>query len=386
MIDEFLLLRDAPMYGLADLLVVTGLNLLFHARAIRRGAERDLILGSLSIAVFAGALLGWLDPQASAPWQWLSACAVVVACLESAVPERRYNLKLILQHLPLLVAVLVLAPVIHTAISSAGPALMAIPLLLTASVMEFAFATLLPKQTRLLRGAAATGTAGFVLMVIVALLPCPMRSRFATASLVYGYDKDANKAVYAAQQTQTNSWSQQWVPPAAEQMPLAAFTPSLRLWAQAAAPIFPQPTAEISVNELPPAGEQRQVELRVGSTPEYTCFKLWQTEGQPVRILSVNGQRVEQFIRFSAQLDAVGLQLLSGIRERGIWKFDYCGLTEASLVLRLQLPRGERVRVRTVTQRPSLPMLMTGVKRPRPPQLMPGIESDFTLVAQELTL
>jgi hypothetical protein len=31
-------------------------------------------------------------------------------------------------------------------------------------------------------------------------------------------------------------------------------------------------------------------------------------------------------------------------------------------------------------------MLMTGVKRPRPPQLMPGIESDFTLVAQELTL
>jgi hypothetical protein len=386
MIDEDALVRNASGFGLADLLVVAALNLLFHARAIRRGAARDLVLGSLSISVFLGAILGWWVPSASAPWQWVSVCACAVWRCESALLARRRNLKLVLQLVPLLLVVSLGTPIIDTALSGAGPTLMAIPLLFAASFMEFSFATLLPKAARLAPTAVGIGCLGFVLMPTIALLPVAGQFPVANASLIYAYDSDSHKAFYASKLPQLDRWTQQWVSHQTEPAPLPAFTPSMESWRQVSAPIYPQVPVEVSVTEVPKTGPERQLDLRVSSAGQSNCVKLWQTEGAPVNALSINSQPITQFIRFSPEVDALGMQLLSGVRERRVWKLSYCGLSEAPLVLRVQLLPRQSARLHVVTETPSLPILMARPRLPRPVNVMPGRESDVTWVAQQVVL
>lgn len=384
MLDETELVRNSAGYGFADLLVVAALNLVFHARAYRRGSGRALALGSLAVVVTLGAILGWIVPQASAPWQWVSACALVVAWFEPAISSRNQKLAIVCQQMPLAVAVALLVPVVSTALASAGPALMLVPLVLAASIMEFAFATLFPQGGRLATAAAVVGCAGFLLMPSIALGSSKRAAIVSSASLVYAYNDRTNQALYAAPVAPYAAWVGQWVPAQAEQAPLEEFTPSQAHWRQVRAPIYPQPAPEISVTELKATEPTRQVELRVSQAASVECVTLWQPEGQPVKALSLNSQPIVQFVRFSPQFDALGLQLLTGNRERQVWKLSYCGLAEAPLVLRLQVRQTAPVRLRVVSEARSLPALMTRPKRPRPLNLVPGVVSDVTWVAQQV--
>jgi hypothetical protein len=386
MLDAEELTRHSASYGFADLLVVAALNLLFHARAVRRDSSRDLVLGSLAIVVTLAAVLGWLVPQASAPWQWVSAVALVVVRFEPAIALRRPNLGIVCQQVPLAVAIALMAPVVSTGMTSAGPALMVIPLVLAASVMEFVFATLLPQARGLAPAAAGIGLLGFLVVLSVASWSCKAGKLVATASIVYAYDNDTNEALYAIQATQHSGWLGQWVPQQSTRCPLIAFTPSQALWRQARAPIYPQRVPEISVLERGVTGLHREVEVRVSPTTSVDCLKFWQAEGEPVRLVSVNSRPLAQFVRFSPQIDAIGLQLLSGMHERHVWKLDYCGLEQAPLVLRFHVPPGPPARLRAVGQARSLPKLMTVSKRPRPDTLVPGHESDATWIAQQIAL
>ena len=386
MIDEDALVRNAPTFGLTDLLVVAALNLQFHTRAIRRGSARDLVMGSLSISVLLGATLGWWVPSASAPWQWVSVCACVVWRCESALSARRRNLKLVLQLVPLLLVVFLGTPIMDTALSGAGPTLMAIPLLFAASFMEFSFATLLPKAARFAPAAVGIGCLGFVLIPTIAMLPVAGRSPVATASLIYAYDSDSNRALYLSKLLRLDQWTQQWASNQSEPAQLQAFTPSTELWRQVSAPIFPQVPVAVSVTEVPNTGPQRRLDLRVSSAGQSNCVKIWQTEGSPVTALSVNSQRIAQLVRFSPEVDALGLQLLSGVRERRVWKLSYCGLSEVPLVLRVQLPPKQSVRLHVVTETPSLPLLMARPNLPGSANVMPGRESGVTWVAQQVVL
>ena len=387
MIDEGWLLRHAATYGLSDLLVVASLNLLFFTGANRQSSPRGLLFGGLSLSVLLSLVLGWLVPQASAPWQWISACTLLVWRFEPVAFSKRPQLSIAWHHVPLALAVLLLAPVVDTALSAAGPSLMAIPLLLAMSVTGLFLPTMLPRASRhLTQGAFATGAMGFALMLVVTLLPRTARSQSTETSLVYAVDAETRSALYASADVQSNAWTEQWIPSGSVRQPLLDFTPALGTWRQARAQPFSLVVPLVSLVELPTDGQHRLVELHLASSPETRCVKLWQPEGEPVEVVSVNQQPVMQFVRFSPRIDELGMQMLSGVRERRVWKLNYCGLTEEPLVLRLQLAKGQSARLRLVTEAASLPEPMLQKLQSRPRDTVAGPQSDVTWVGRDVVL
>ena len=387
MIDEGWLVRHAATYGLSDLLVVAALNLLFYTGANRQSSPRGLLLGGLSLSVLLALVLGWLVPQASAPWQWISACTLLVWRFEPLAVSQRPSLSIAWHHLPLAFAVALLGPVVNTALGAAGPALMAIPLLLAMSVTGLFLPTMLPRASKhLAQGAFATAAVGFALMLVVTLLPREVRSQPAETSLIYAVDAETRTAVYASTDIQSNAWTEQWIPPGSARQPLLEFTPALGIWRQAQAQPHLPAVPQVSVVDLQSDGQHRLVELRLASSSETRCVKLWQPQGEPVRVISVNQQPVMQFVRFSPRIDELGMQVLGGVREQRVWALNYCGLVEEPLVLRLQLSKGQSARLRLVTESMSLPEPGLHPKKSRPPNIVPGRQSDVTWVGRDVVL
>ncbi len=387
MVDMVGLTKYAALYGWADLLVVTALNLLFYGSAIRQVTMRELVLGGLSLSALLSVVLGWVAPDSSAPWQWIAAVSLIVWKLEPSIQDQRTAARILWLHLPLFLALLLLGPSALSAMAAAGPSLMPIPIVLLSTVTGLFLATLLQKEFRQVYFVSAfAGFLGFALMFVVTLYSNTGQARYRENALVYTYDVDSRQYRYASEGLSNDPWTNKLVPNTVVARLMPAFVATTERWRQVSAPAYPLQAPQFSIKELSKSSSQRLVELEVKSMEPARCLRLWQTAGPAVKTLKVNSKPVEQFVRFSPEFDEIGMQLMSGVRTRAVWRLHYCGQSDAPLVLQLQVPIQPGIKLRLVEERESFPEPMLRQLTPRPPGTVPGPYSDETWVGRDIEL
>jgi hypothetical protein len=387
MVDMAGLIKYAVLYGGADLFVVTALNLLFYGSAIRQVTLRDLVLGGLSLSALLSLVLGWMVPDASAPWQWITAISLIVWKLEPSILPQRTAVRVVWLHVPLFFAILLLGPSVLSAMAAAGPSLMPIPIVLLGTVTGLFLATLLLKEFRQVYLVSAFAAfVGFGSMFGITLYSNTSQAHHHENSLIYTYDVNSRQSRYASDGLTNDTWTSGLVPSAVAARPMPAFTLTTERWRQVNAPSYPLQLPEIDIRELPNSGSQRLVELQIKSIEHARCLRLWQTEGPTVKTYRVNNKPVEQFVRFSPEFDEMGMQLMSGLRTRAVWRLHHCGQSDAPLTLQLQLLVKTGVKLRLVEERESFPEPMLLQLTPRPPGIVPGPDSDETWVGRDIEL
>lgn len=350
------LVRNSPAFGWADFLVVAALNLLFYGVGWRRFTVRELVLGGLCVPALLSVLLGWLVPDASAPWQWVTATMLLVWTAEPALSPQRQASRIAWLYWPLFVAVLLFCPLVSSAIAAAGPLLMPIPMLIAATLMGIFLPTLMHKELgRLHLVSGAVGIVGFALMVSIALWPGTVRTNSHDQALVYAYDSDTKLARFASEILNNEGEANPRLHRDSVTQPLLGFSSSGEPWQQMAAPSYPLQPAQVAVRQLPSANPQKLVEIRVMSSEPTRCLRLWQQAGLAVKTLSVDHKPVAQFVRFSPEFDELGMQLFAGLRGHRGWNLRYCGLGAEPLVIELQVSRQPGVKLRLVEERESFP-------------------------------
>jgi len=386
-IDSSCLVRNAPVNGFADFLVVTALNLLFFGSMIRAVAVRELVLGGLTLGVLLSVTLGWLMPAASAPWQWVTALSLVVWRIEPTIKPHHIRSRITWQHVPLAGVALLFGPLVSSAMAAAGPVLMAIPLVIASTVAGLVLPTLLQREfSRLYQLSIGATFFGFALMFGVALYPRTGQAKEHEDSIIYAYDTESKTACYASEDITSDPWTSKLIPASTPAKRFGIFSSGPELWRQAKAPVLPLQTPQVSIGELASIGSQRQVELRITSVEPARCVKLWQVAGPAVKTLSVNQKPIAQFVRFSPEFDELGLQLYTGLRGRHGWNLKHCGLGDRPLIVKLQVPRQPGVKLRLVEERDSLPEAVRSQLGPRPLGFVPGPNSDVTWIAQDIAL
>ena len=387
MIDPFSLDGNAAVYGWADLLVVTALNLLFYGSAIRQITLRELVLGGLALSAALSILLGWFLPDASAAWQWITLVSLIVWRFEPNIPQRNLLGRVALQHVPLVAAILILSPIVVSAVADAGPSLMPIALMIAASVTCLFLPTLLQREfpkLYLLSGGA--GTAGFALMLIVTLHSNLSHAGPRQNSLIYTYDGPTKTAHLATETLSKDAWVERSIRAGATVGPLHGFSLTPESWRQVVAPDYPLQPSRIEVRDTTLTADKRLIELRIDAPEPARCVRLWQSAGPPVSTVSVNHKPVEQFVRFSPEFDELGMQLYAGQRAGHIWNLRHCGFGGEPLLINLQAPKQPGIKLRLVEERESFPEPMLRQLTPRPPGFVPAQNSDETWIGQDIVL
>ncbi len=386
MIDRTCLIRNAAGFGCADCLVVTALNLLFYGSALRQITVRELVLGGLSLSALLSVLLGWVFPDASLPWQWITAISLIVWRLEPSILPHRYLARIAWLHLPLFVAILLFGPIVSSAVAAAGPNLMPIALIMAATTTGLLLPTLLQQEFRQLYLVSGSfGLLGFAAMLAITVYSYASQARNHEDSLIYTVDTAGKTARYASEGLTNDAWVSKFIPQNAVARPLLGFSSTPEPWRQITAPLYPLEAPQVAVRELPSFGPERHVELRISSVKP-GCIKLWQTTGPALKTHRVNDKPVEQFVRFSPEFDELGLQLFSGMRFGHRWNHHHCDSGTEPLVIQLLVPRQQSITLRLVEERESFPEPMLRQLSPRPPGFVPSPNSDETWIGQDITL
>ncbi|MGC4119039.1 MAG: hypothetical protein QM765_31625 [Myxococcales bacterium] len=354
--------RAIEAFAVAAAMLLFGLALLkkrFDALALSLGALAFWALGLVALAV--------LLPSASFPVQW----PLLLVSL-AMVSKRRWAL-----HLALGASMVLLAPLgysLHVAAGNGTPAV-------TAVFGALAGALFLPLFADASRKALVFTGAG---LVAAAALVIPV-SRMAVGSgeradyLSHATDGDSGVSWWLADaNAPKGSLAEQRVPGDAT-AELGDVDPWFNVRRSGPAPRFERPEPVVAISESPSPG-MRRVELLLRS--QARCVHLWQEAGGAVTTESVNGKPVPDLVRFSPELDARLMRLLTGDRSPALWKAKYCGPPGTDLRFVVQAPAGEKVPVRLVESFDGLP---PGAGQ-RGAGLVPTMGGDVSLVARRLRL
>ena len=384
-VDSASILRNAPVNGWGDCLVVAALFLLFYSSAVRQFTPRDLILGGIAISAALSLLLGWFAPDASAPWQWVTAITVVIWRIEPQLSVRHRSLAMVLQHIPLAAALGIFGPIVITAVAVAGPGLMPLPIVIAASVAGLFLPTLMQSGIpRAYLVSIALAALGFALMIASSLSPDPRRDRAPASSLIYAFDATRQTARLATEGERLSALATV-TPVASRTEPLKAFLQTREPWLQQPAPVYPTAPSRIAMRAVS-GNDTHLLDVSIDADPAVRCVRLWQTAGEPVTTENIAGKTVEPFVRFSPRLDELGLQLMSGRFSAHTWNLRYCGLGREPLRIRLRVPRSPGVKLQLVEERGSLPKPVLEKFEAIAPHNTSGSSHGETWVAQELRL
>ncbi len=284
MIDRTCLVRNAAGFGCADCLVVTALNLLFYGSALRQITVREFVLGGLSLSALLSVLLGWVFPDASLPWQWITAISLIVWRLEPSILPHRYLARIAWLQLPLFVAILLFGPTVSSAVAAAGPNLMPIALIMAATITGLLLPTLLQQEFRQLYLVSGSfGLLGFAAMLAITAYSNTSQARSHEDSLIYTYDTAGKTARYASEGLTNDAWVSKFIPQNAVARPLLGFSSTPEPWRQITAPSYPLEAPQVVIRELPSSRPERRVELRISSVPSQGALSAGKPRAQPSR-------------------------------------------------------------------------------------------------------
>ncbi|HEY3452048.1 MAG TPA: M28 family peptidase [Myxococcales bacterium] len=362
-----LLARQGPFRGAQALAVAAATLLLGLGLLRRRFVLEDLATGVLAFWAAGLAALAVFGPAASFPVQWplLLMTAALASGRRWAIPVAGAA------------ALAVLAPfgwALHLAAGVGLPSA-------TALFAALGFALFLPllsaasRRALLLSGAALLVAAAALIPVARAAVSAGAKSDY----LAYAVDADAGSARWlGASSPMPHGLSEKLVPKGAAPV-LGDLDPSFAIRRTAPAPLVDRPAPDIRIAERAgPPSPRRRVELTIRS--QARCLDLWQESGAPLATVSVQGKPVPDLVRFSAELDARLMRLVSQDRSPPLWKMKHCGPGGEELRVVVDAPSGERVPVRLVEEFDGLPPLTER----RADGLVPAMGGDVTLVARRL--
>lgn len=278
--------NSAPWVGLSALLITVGTLALWQLRTLRSMPQRDLVLGMLGVAAVVALLLGWFVPGASAVWQWSTATLLLTSLWQT----HRCHGSQATSSWPLLIAIVINAlltvPVVAMALRLAGPVLTLVPVLIGLLHLALLLPVLLPEVTRW-----GQRTAYGLILVGLCLLV----------------------GILGSGGTQTVT---------------------VNLATTRGRP--PTPTS-IEVQRLSGDATVRTLNVRMAAADGTRCVNLQQLSGPKVSTLTVNNKPVSHMVRFSPELDELGVRIMSGSRSRSGYRFSYCNLENDPLDLGLRV-------------------------------------------------
>jgi hypothetical protein len=141
---------------------------------------------------------------------------------------------------------------------------------------------------------------------------------------------------------------------------------------------------QITVDERAPPSAPRTVRFTITADVNVRCLELWHESGPALATVSVNQRATRRFVRFSPELDARLLRLLTGDRNRTGWHLRHCGAQGAPVAIELTIDGGTPAVLHLVEERYGLPDQPP--LAPRDASSGPLQASDVTLSARQLVL
>ncbi len=378
---EFLgLLAQSKVLAWTGILWAACVAVFASGRASERLGEEAVFLG---YALGSSAVLGivaWWCPSLTPPVQWPLLCSTAgsIPWLIGGRPRPVYAL--VARAAGVAAAAVVAVPVLYSAILALGQfsmvvaACIALPYCALALPPIDRWATKTRQRTAhaLFAGAAACLVLGLV-------LARESGHQLKTSSLLYGLDQDVPQAHFLTFDAAPDPWVTQFVSPARlEPLTKLLLTDDPILHGPAVA--IQPPRSDIVVTEDRPHGSGRDLALLVRSEAE--CFQLWQDEGPGVTLREVSHIPVSELTRFSPELDATLLRLVSGDHSRQVFQFYHCGFARDGVALHVTTEAPGTIDLRLVEELPGLPAVAGIARAPRPVHLRPAQKSDVMLLSR----
>jgi hypothetical protein len=305
-------IESSPWVGFASLLVAAGAGMRLHCLALRQAHPRELGLGALGIGVVLACVFGWSLPGMSAIWQWPVVIWLLAWAAEIRIPLTSISARKWLFSIPIFLDVLLVAPALASALGLAGPVLIFLPVVIGVAEWAFILPALVPEEAVSSRAwgwsVVAAGLGIFSLGTGATWASARFRSKSEVVAPNHATDGDAS-----------------------------TYHASLAL-------------PEFLVQAVSRSETSRTFDVRIVPTRQARCVFLKEVRGPRLVPLSVNGYPVIHLVRFSPEIDELGMRLFTG----GAWsqasEFTYCGMQGEPLVLRLQLPGKEPVELRLMAQ------------------------------------
>jgi hypothetical protein len=387
LVDEFSWIQRTPVVGLGALAVVAGSSVLLYARGLAEAQARELVLGGMAVPALLALLLGWLEPAASALWQWAVLAALVAWALEAPRAGRSPWVPSALVAAAVGMAALLVVPVVAAAFALSGPILSALPVLMAATNAALMVAPALPARGAAIRRAGlALIAAGVCVVVAVTVFDGIRGPTSRVDSLAYALNADTGAAQYVTEDSTIDPWVGRIIPAQAKAASMPGFfrdpTPRRQTKAEAIELLPPQ----VRVRPVHHDGRSRTVELWIQAESAASCLELWQTDGPKVENVTANGRTLYPIVRYSPEFDAALFRLFSGDRSTPGQNLLCCGLGDRPLSLVLRVHGAAPARLRLVESSTSLPDSVRRMLPKRPTGLGPRTLSDRTLVSQTVVL
>lgn len=335
LLDQYALLEHSELFGCADLLLVTAITLLLYQRALGRSARSDLLLGSLGLWALLALGLGSWAPAASTPWHAPLLLGVTALGFDSLIEKRHAKVRFVLRSALLAATVIALASPFVMSLRAAPPALVGVALALAMMAAGVLLPALLAHPSRrVLAAALVLGAGGIAAGLGGVLVAKAGPVKVFPRSLVVAYDADTRVGRLLSYDQRGDPWARRLLP-VAGRGPLPAMT-------------FSEPV--VLSRNVAGQGSGRTVELSIRSEAGARCIELWQISGPRLRTLSLESSPVREIVRFSPEIDELGMRLLSGDTSPRTWSFVHCGAGGLPVTIRVHAAGEGRVSLRLIEQ------------------------------------
>jgi hypothetical protein len=148
--------------------------------------------------------------------------------------------------------------------------------------------------------------------------------------------------------------------------------------------VLPLPAPRLSIDQSAPPSATRTVRLTIAADAAVRCLELWHETGPALTTVSINGRATRRFVRFSPELEARLLRLLSADQNRPGWHLRHCAARGNPVTIDVAIAGTEPAVLHLVEERSGLPDEPRLLPREPPPSALQA--SDVTLCARLIRL
>jgi hypothetical protein len=206
-----------------------------------------------------------------------------------------------------------------------------------------------------------------------------------TDTVMYAVDADHSRAFWLSPDRQVDELVAQYVPATALVARMPRFSVSGSAFRIARAPWAAEPLGKVDVRSDPTEGDERSVTLQLHPPPRPPrCLEIWQETGAAIHDVTVNDEPIQDFWRFSPELDERLLRLVAGSHGPRVFRMEACGLSDAEVALSFRA--AGHVRLRVVEVLDGLPKVEGKGHIRRGASFLPAEKSDVTRISRGLDL
>lgn len=159
------------------------------------------------------------------------------------------------------------------------------------------------------------------------------------ASLNYGIDADSGQAFWISDSFEENLWPRKELS-FLEVNSIPAFSSRQKKRWLAKAPLISllPPQLDIISDQSDPSNGVRKIKLRLSSPRNAACIGIWEESQSDLKQIYINGEKVEQVVRFTEKIDQIAMNSILGPSSRA-WELRFCNIPDDGILIEASLEK-----------------------------------------------